>query len=419
MKDIKESWELIVPPNKRPKSPPKANWQNYFGVVEKEAGLVSIFDGDKKKKLATIKTGYAVHILRISMSGRYMYSIGRDGRATMMDLWATPPNIVAKVQPCIDARSIDTSKFKGYEDKYAVIGCYWPPSFAIVDGSTLEPLKVISTSGNTYDTFEFLREARVAGIVASHETPEFVLNIKETGYVWLVDYTDLEHLKIIMIEAERFLHDGGWDAKHRYFMPAANKRDTIVIIDTRTGKRVARIKVGIKPHPGRGANWVDPKYGSVHATIHLGEARLIAWGTDPDNYPQYAWRQVYNIDFKESVPNLNGGGQLFLKTHPNSDNIWMDFTINKNEKGSQQVCVLKKKDLLAKPTCIHVGAPGKAVHFEYNKAGDEVWVSLWHRDGAIVVYDDKTLKEKARIKGLVTPTGKTPCTIFINPTQWV
>ena len=48
------------------------------------------------------------------------------------------------------------------------------------------------------------------------------------------------------------------------------------------------------------------------------------------------------------------------------------------------------------------------VHFEYDKNGEEVWVSLWDRAGELVVYDDKTLTEKARIKGdwMVTPTGK-------------
>ncbi|HEC17253.1 MAG TPA: hypothetical protein ENI99_11895, partial [Sedimenticola sp.] len=43
---------------------------------------------------------------------------------------------------------------------------------------------------------------------------------------------------------------------------------------------------------------------------------------------------------------------------------------------------------------------------EYNKAGDEVWVSLWDKDGELVIIDDKTRKIKKRIKGLVAPTGK-------------
>jgi hypothetical protein len=48
---------------------------------------------------------------------------------------------------------------------------------------------------------------------------------------------------------------------------------------------------------------------------------------------------------------------------------------------------------------------------EYNKAGDEVWFSVWNgkdQESAIVVVDDKTRKLKAVIRDprLVTPTGK-------------
>jgi nitrite reductase (NO-forming)/hydroxylamine reductase len=46
------------------------------------------------------------------------------------------------------------------------------------------------------------------------------------------------------------------------------------------------------------------------------------------------------------------------------------------------------------------------VHMEFNKGGDEVWISLWDNDGEVVILDDKTLEEKARVTGLFTPTGK-------------
>ena len=62
----------------------------------------------------------------------------------------------------------------------------------------------------------------MAAIVASHEHAEFIVNVKETGKILLVDYTDLKNLKTTEIEAERFLHDGGFESKHRYFMDAAN-----------------------------------------------------------------------------------------------------------------------------------------------------------------------------------------------------
>jgi nitrite reductase (NO-forming)/hydroxylamine reductase len=48
----------------------------------------------------------------------------------------------------------------------------------------------------------------------------------------------------------------------------------------------------------------------------------------------------------------------------------------------------------------------KVVHLEYNKAGDEMWVGVWDKEGALIVIDDKTLKTKAVIPGFVAPTGK-------------
>ena len=53
----------------------------------------------------------------------------------------------------------------------------------------------------------------------------------------------------------------------------------------------------------------------------------------------------------------------------------------------------------------------RVVQGEFNKAGDEVWFSVWNskqQKSAIVVVDDKTLKLKQVItdKRLVTPTGK-------------
>ncbi|MDH5638244.1 MAG: nitrite reductase [Nitrospinota bacterium] len=400
---MKMSWNLIVPPNKRPKKPQhNRNWQNFFGVVERDAGKIVVFDGDTKEMLARVDSGYATHILRSSASGRYFFIIGRDGKVGMIDLFTKKPTLVATAKPCSEARSVDTSKFKGYEDKLAIVGCYWPPHMVILDGETLEPKKVIGTRGYTYDTGTYHPEPRVAAIVSSHYTPEWVCNIKETGFIWLVDYSDIENVNITMIEGERYLHDGGWDSTHRYFMPAANMKDTMVVIDTKERKRVARFEVGTKPHPGRGANFVDPKYGPVHSTVHIGEGLVSVWGTDPVKHPQYAWKVVRSIELEP------GAGGLFIKTHPKSKNLWVDFTLNTDLVTHQSVGVLDINNLDKPVKMIQLTKDPKArvVHMEYNKAGDEVWISIWGKKGEIVIFDDKTREIKKRIKGLDTPTGK-------------
>jgi nitrite reductase (NO-forming)/hydroxylamine reductase len=405
-----DTWEVIVPPEDRPSEPEHdRDWQNFFAVTLRDAGQVAIIDGDTFEVVNKVDTGYAVHISRMSATGRYVYVIGRDGRATLIDLWMEVPDRVAEVKTCYDARSIEVSKYTGPEgdfyDRYAVIGCYWPPHFVILDGLTLEPFKIVSTRGYTYDTNEFHEEPRVAAIVASHHKPEWIVNVKETGQIWLVDYSDPKAPAIKMLEAERFLHDGGWDASRRYFLVAANQANRVAVVDAVDGEMEALVDTPAIPHPGRGANWIDPEYGPVWTTSHLGEGAMIAIGTDPEGHPENAWRVVRTIP-------LLGGGSLFVKTHPNSPWIWVDHALNPDEAIQRSVCVVAKANPTEVAKCWEVADYGRAVHFEYNRQGTQVWVSVWGRAdepgkvGEIVVYDDATLTEIARIPDLVTPTGK-------------
>ena len=302
LEKIKESHNLVVPLAKRPKKPEtKRNWENYFGVVLRDAGKVAVVDGDTKEKVAVIDTGFAVHILRSSSSGRYFYAVGRDGKVTLIDLWTETPTLVAQVQGCFDARSIDGSKYKGYEDKLLIQGCYWPPQYVVFDGLTLEPKKVQDVLTPSYDKNEELKEVRVAAIVASHHSPIWIVNLKESGHVAIVDYSKPDFPMVEKIAAERFLHDGGFDHTGRYFMVAANMRNHMVVIDLKEKKMVTKFETGNKPHPGRGANWKDPKFGWVNGTTHIGQALFTIYGADPKGSPQHAWKVVRKIKLDAPV----------------------------------------------------------------------------------------------------------------------
>jgi nitrite reductase (NO-forming)/hydroxylamine reductase len=109
---------------------------------------------------------------------------------------------------------------------------------------------------------------------------------------------------------------------------------------------------------------------------------------------------------------LPGAGSLFLKTHPKSAWIWVDMTLNSDPAMSRTVCVIARASPDTPHKCWEIATYGRAVHMEYNRQGTEVWISVWGdaskpgETGEIVVYDDATLEEKARIKNLNTPTGK-------------
>ncbi|MGQ4277093.1 cytochrome D1 domain-containing protein [Pseudidiomarina sp. E22-M8] len=412
MPEMMASWKVHVAPEDRPDEPQHDyDVDNMFAVTLRDAGEVAIIDGASKKVLNYVETGYAVHISRASSSGRYFTTIGRDGKIDLIDLYMSPPQVVAEVKIGLEARSVENSRYKGYEDEIAIAGAYWPPHFVLMEGKTLEPRKIVSTRGMTVDTQEYHPEPRVAAIVGSHKHPEFIVNVKETGQIKLVNYSDIDNLQVTTIDAAPFLHDGGWDRSGRYFLTAANENDTIAVVDALERELEALISVERIPHPGRGANFIDPEHGPVWATSALGNANITLIGTDPENNPESAFKVVRILEGQ-------GGGSLFIKTHPKSTNLWVDTPLNPDSDIAQSVAVFDINNLAAGFEILPIAewadlgpGPKRIVQPEYNMAGDEVWFSVWsgmEEESAIVIVDDKTRELKHVIKGdkIVTPTGK-------------
>lgn len=412
--DMKKRTKVHVPLKDYPTKPLHGrNWENFFVVIERDVGKVAVIDGDKHEVITHIPTGYAVHVLKALEAnkavkpqnpkdiGRFWYTMGRDGKVTKIDLWQTPDKmLVAETQIAYDARDIAVSG----DGKYVVGGGYWPPHFVIMDAKTLDPLKVVSARGVNVDG-QYVNESRVAAIYDTPLAPTWLVNMKELGQTWQVDYTDINNLRIDKIDNSKFLHDGFFDPSGRYFQIAANASNQMVVIDTKTRKLEAIIDTDKRPHPGPGANWNDPKCGPVGGTPHLGVGKLTVWGNDPAKNKDKAWKICYETQ--------TDGPGLFVRTHPKSDYVWVDQTLHPEPEIQQSVKVIDKKTGKVAKTIRLTNTEGYvAVHFEFNADGSEVWASVWNRkdsktdNGEIVVFDAKTLQEKKRIKGLYAPTGK-------------
>jgi len=386
------------------------NWENFFVVIERDVGKVAIIDGDTKEVLVHIPTGFAVHVIKASehhnltepeTPGRFWYTMGRDGKMTKIDLWQTPDKmLVSEVKVAYDARDVAVSG----DGKYIIGGGYWPPHFVISDAVTMEPLKVVSTRGVNIDG-DYVEEARVAAIYTTPNEPTWLVAVKELGQMWQVDYSDLDNLRIDKIDSAKFLHDGFFDPTGRYFQIAANASNKMVVIDSKERKLEAMIDVAALPHPGPGANWIDPNCGPVAGTTHLGIGKVTVWGNDPEGHPDNAWKTCYEVE--------TDGAGLFIRTHPNSDYYWADQTKHPDPEVKQAVQVISKATgEIVKTITITEQEGHAAVHFEFNADGTEVWVSNWNLanskepNGEIVIFDAKTLEEIGRIKGLYAPTGK-------------
>ncbi len=419
LEQMRARTKVYVKPEDYPTKPLHGrNWKNFFVVIERDAGKVAIIDGDTKEIVTHINTGYAVHVIKATEHhniqkakdvGRFWYTMGRDGKLNKIDLWQTPDKmLVAETQIAYDARDVAVSG----DGKYVIGGGYWPPHFVIVDAKTMMPLKVVSTRGVAIDG-KYVNESRVAAVYTTPNATTFLVSAKELGQMWQVDYTDLNNLKIVKMDTAKYLHDGFFDPTGRYFQIAANAYNKMVVIDTVEQKLEAIIPVGKKPHPGPGANWVDPKCGPVGATVYLGEGKITTWGNDPKGHPDQAWKICYSVE--------TDGPGVFIRTHPNSPYVIADQTKHPDPEVQQSIQVLDKKTGKIAKTIRVTEDPGKvAVHIEFNADGSEFWVSVWNRKenkkptGEIVVYDAKTLKEKTRIKGLITPTGKFNVTNRVN-----
>ena len=386
------------------------NWENFFIVIERDAGTVAIIDGDNQKIVTRINTGYAIHAMKgtehhkteqIKDVGRFWYTIGRDGKVNKIDLWQRPENmLVAETKVAYHAGNISVSG----DGKYVIAGGYWPAHFVIMDAFTLNPLHLVSTSG--YNTKgEFINDAGVAATFTSPNTASFLVAVKETGQILHVDYKDLDKLKMTRIASTEFLQDGFFEPSGRYLQVAAHGLNKMVIIDTKDSNLAAMFDVSSLPNTGGGANWVDNKCGPVAATTHQEVSLVSVWGNDPIDHSDSAWKLCYEVE--------TAGAGANIRTHETSSYVWVDQVNHSEPAGRQSVQVLNKKTRQIVKTIRVTTEAGKvALQMEFNREGNEVWVSVWNRKeakkstGEIVIYDANTLEEKARIQGLTTPTVK-------------
>ncbi|MDO5658537.1 MAG: cytochrome D1 domain-containing protein, partial [Paracoccus sp. (in: a-proteobacteria)] len=73
MEAMLETWEVFVAPEDRP-TEQMNDWDldNIFSVTLRDAGQIALIDGGTYEIRSIIETGYAVHISRLSASGRYL-----------------------------------------------------------------------------------------------------------------------------------------------------------------------------------------------------------------------------------------------------------------------------------------------------------------------------------------------------------
>jgi hypothetical protein len=95
------------------------------------------------------------------------------------------------------------------------------------------------------------------------------------------------------------------------------------------------------------------------------------------------------------------GPGFFMRSHEKSPYAWADVFFGPNKDAMH---IIDKQTLEIVKTVRP--APGKtSAHVEFTKDGRYALVSIWDKEGAIVIYDANTLEEVKRIP-MSKPSGK-------------
>jgi nitrite reductase (NO-forming)/hydroxylamine reductase len=406
--DIRNTWQLYSPEADRPTSP-QHNYaiDDLFVITLHDVAKIAIIHGPSRHLIATVATGRAPHRVRASASGRYLYVICRDGSLTLIDLFAATPQRVAEVRVGFEARAVGASRYPGYADSYVLAGAYWPPQLVLLDGKSLEPIKLISTRGRSADGARYHPEPRVTDIAGSYAHPEFIAHIKETGRTYLFPYYKTDKLRVLDIAATLEPRAGNFSTDHRYYLTPTDT-NAVSVLDTYTQQIAAEIPAQVFG-ANSGTSYRDPEFGPVWTTTTLLTDELISIGTDPEHHANFAWKVVRTLT-------AAGSGAMFVASHPASSNIWADTPLNGDSTISQSVAVFNRSDLATGFRSVPVAdmanlgpGPKRVLKPTFDSSGKEVWLVVWNPqdlNSAIVVLDDRNLQPLAVINDprIVTPT---------------
>ncbi|HUG78834.1 MAG TPA: cytochrome D1 domain-containing protein, partial [Burkholderiales bacterium] len=161
-------------------------------------------------------------------------------------------------------------------------------------------------------------------------------------------------------------------------------RAQVVHLDVR--RTVASFELPGLPHLGSGISW-EREGRRVMATPNLREGVVSVIDVA-------SWKVL------KEIPTLGPG--FFLRSHEASRYAWVDSMMSPKGRDTLQVIDKQTLEVVARLT----PEPGKTLaHVEFDRHGRYVLASLWEQEGALIVFDARTLEEVKRIP-MKKPVGK-------------
>ena len=353
----------------------KADPMNITLVVETGDHHVSVLDGDTFAVLDRFATPFAVHGgPKFSPDGRYVFIMSRDGWVQKYDIWSLQE--VGRIRAGLNSRNIAMSQ----DGKWLAVANYLPASLTILSTEDLGVAAEIPVTAKDGS------ESRVSAVYQAPSRKSFVLALKDAPEIWEIS-TDPDKALFAprRIAIRESLDDFFFSPDYSNLIGADRNGDKGVVVNLDQGREIAELPLPGMPHLGSGITW-ERNGRRVMATPHLNEGVLSV-------IDMQDWTLIDQI----KTP----GPGFFLRSHHTSPYLWADVFFGPNK---DQMLVIDKQTLKIVKTLKPF--PGKTfAHAEFTRDGRYVLVSLWEDDGAVVVYDAKTLEEVKRLP-MRKPSGK-------------
>lgn len=398
--DIRTSRTARADAGKLPGRPAwKADPMNLFVVVEGGDHHVSLVDGDRFEVIHRFASRFALHGgPKFSPEGRYVYFGSRDGWITKYDLWNLA--VVAEVRAGLNMRNIAVSG----DGRWVMAANYLPHTLALFDAE-LNLQRIYPAT-----TLDGKTSSRVSAVYDAQPRRSFVVAMKDIPELWEISYDPAAepihdglvhdykmgeaiakpgHLGVRRTPLDEPLDDFFFDQSYRHVLGATRPKGDggpsaqVVNLDVR--RRIASLPLAGMPHLGSGITFAW-RGRTVLASPNLkdGVVQVIDMRT---------WQPVKSI----ATP----GPGFFMRSHEQSRYAWVDSMMSPTARDT--LTVIDKATL--EPVA-QIREPGRTLaHIEFTRDGRHALASLWEDDGALIVYDARTLKEVKRLP-MSKPVGK-------------
>ncbi|MBW2395683.1 MAG: c-type cytochrome [Deltaproteobacteria bacterium] len=329
-------------------------------VVERGTGSVSVLDGDSLEELDRFFVGRIHGGIKFDHDFHRALAVTRDGTLVQYDLDRGAPRVRVKVG--VNTRNVAVSG----DGQFVAVANQLPQSLVILDES-LVPLARFPLDGQPSAVYQVPGRQR------------FIVTLRDRPMLYFVE---LPGLQMRAVQVEEPFEDFVFVPGQPRLVASSRGGHRLVLYDYARNAVVDSLPIEGLPHLFS-ASFFE-REGVLHAGFnHMGVPRL----------------SIIDMEKFEVVRKISmAGAGYFTRTHPGSPYLWVD-------SNSESIELIDKRTLELQATKITPEPGKKAMHVEFTADGEQALVSVWHPEGAVVVFDSTNLRELRRIP-YAMPVGK-------------